>query len=109
VTFLGLFKREVDEKELVYEARSVLDGVRLGLTEAEAAKRAGVPMEDLRSWKRDGSYRHALRRARTEGPGLTAQGICSLEQFLPEEPRPVVPPPTTPAWQLGRKGWRRLP
>ena len=89
MTFLGLFRRETDEREFEWSARSVLDGVRMGLTETEAAKRAGVPLEDLRRWKRDGSYRHALRRARTDGPGLTAQGICTLEQIAPsEEPEP---------------------
>ena len=108
--FFGLFKSEVDEKELVDGARSVLEGIRQGLSELEAAKRAGVPLDELRRRKRKDSYREAIRRAKHEEPGLTAQGICRLDQIgdpEPEDPR-AIPPPTTAAWELGRKGWRRL-
>jgi hypothetical protein len=91
--FFGLFKSEVDEKDLVDGARSVLEGIRQGLSEPEAAKRAGVSGDELRRWKRKDAYREAIRRAKREEPGLTARGICSLEQFAPPEDPHAIPPP----------------
>jgi hypothetical protein len=68
VTFLGLFRREVDDNELVYAARQVVEAVRSGLSEDDAARQAGVDEETLRGWRRDSVFRHAVRRAKALGP-----------------------------------------
>lgn len=109
MTFLGLFRREVDERELVDKARSFLDGIRLGRSEREAAERAEVSAEELRGWKRDGAFRAAIKRAKRDGPGLTAQGICSfeqLDQLAPWDPY-APPPPGGSELEIERAGWRR--
>ena len=95
-----LFKREREEGELDWDARSFLAAVSDGLGETEAAEQAGVDVEELRAWKRNSVFRAALRRAKTEGPGLTARGICSLEAFSDDPPSPG-----TPDLQIGQAGW----
>lgn len=63
-----LYRREADENELSYQAQNVLERVRHGLSEAEAAESANVEVDELRRWKRTPGFRAALNRARREGP-----------------------------------------
>jgi hypothetical protein len=81
----GLLKSEHDEAAWCYEARDVLGFVGQGMSERDAAARAGVSAEELRAWKRMKAFRAALKRVRKTGGGLTAQGICNLAQFEPPE------------------------
>jgi len=85
MSFFGLLKSERDETEWCYEARDVIGFVGQGMTDSQAAERAGVSAEEMRAWKRQKGFRAALRRARRSGGGLTANGICSLAQLLPPE------------------------
>ena len=101
-----LYKKEREDNEFDWAARSILDGVSDGLSESEAAARAGVSADELRTWRRDAHFRAAVKRARTED---RTPKFWDMRQFdEPEDPR-AIPPPTTAAWELGRKGWRRLP
>jgi transposase len=81
----GLLKSERDETAWCYEARDVLGFVGEGMSERDAATRAGVSAEELRGWKRQKGFRAALRQARRNKGGLTAQGICNLAQLMPPE------------------------
>jgi hypothetical protein len=66
VTFLGLFKREVDLSELIPEAHALLGEVNCGESEQEARRAVGASEEELRRWKRHPAFREALRKAKTE-------------------------------------------
>jgi hypothetical protein len=81
----GLLKSERDERDWCYEARDVINFVGTGMSERDAAARAGVSAEELRAWKRQKGFRVALRNARRNGGGLTANGICNLAQLMPPE------------------------
>ena len=61
-----LYRKEREDKEFDWPARTIFDGVSQGLRESEAAVRAGVGPEELRSFRRDPTYRAAVKRARTE-------------------------------------------
>lgn len=104
--FLGLFKREVDETELVWPARSMLNGVRGGLTEEAAAKAAEVDEAELRRWRRDPIFRAALGRARRE-PAREAQCINLRDYLAPPDPLGA-PPPGASDFEIEAAGWRRV-
>src|SRR5262249_57337577 len=91
-------KSERDEGDWCYEARDLLSFVGQGMSERDAAARARVSAEELRAWRRIPGFRRALRRARRTGGGLTANGICNLDQFLPAE---------TPAQSMDREARER--
>lgn len=104
MTFLGLFRREVDESELVPEARRIVSKVRRGMTPEQAAALAGVEPEQLREWKRQPAFRHALARAVRDGP-LVPRAF-SLDDVV--NPPSEFPSPRASETQLEDAGWRRL-
>jgi len=104
VSFLGLFQRELDENELVWEDRAVIDGVRNGQSDADAAQAAGVDGETLRGWKRDPAFRQALRRAKVEGPREP-----TVHDLRPHTDPSGIPPPGSSDFTIEQAGWRRLP
>jgi hypothetical protein len=81
----GLLKSERDVTDWCYQARDVLNFVGQSMSERDAAARAGVSAEELRGWKRQRGFRAALRQARRNGGGLTANGICNMAQLLPPD------------------------
>lgn len=71
MAFFGLFRDELDESKLLDHAHRFLEGLRQGLSEAEAIARSGADFEDLRQWRRNPAFRAAARRAPKErGPRL---------------------------------------
>ena len=78
MSFLGLFTKEKQEAEFDLRARAVLFHVRQGATPRQAAQTADVSADELAAWKRSPDFRHALKRAKTDPPGLAERGICSL-------------------------------
>jgi hypothetical protein len=83
--FFGLLKSEKEARDWCYEAKDFLSFVGQGMSEREARDRARISSEELRQWKRMPGFRDAIRQARRNRGGLTAQGICSLAQLAPPE------------------------
>jgi len=82
MAWLGLFKHEaIEQTNLCWEARSFLGYCAEGRSDREAARQAGVSDEILRDWKSHKAFRNLIRQARRNGPGLTARGICNLDQL----------------------------
>jgi hypothetical protein len=86
-----LYKKEREDQEFDWAARSILDGVSEGLSESEAAARAGVGADELRTWRRDAHFRAAVKRARTEDR-VPKIWVLSDE---PEDPGHIPPPGTS--------------
>jgi hypothetical protein len=83
MTWFGLFKKETDLSDLVGEAHLFLGEVRNGKSEAEAARAVGASEEQVRLWKRHPGFRAAVKRAKTEEPGV---GFFDLDAY--DEPVP---------------------
>lgn len=85
--YLGLFRHELEEGDLVFPARRVIAGVRRGLTVNAAAREAGVSPQKLAQWKRNPAFRAALKRKRGEPK------IINLNDYVDRprlgEPEPV--------------------
>src|SRR5271165_5076683 len=97
-----LWKREQDENELSWAARRVLEGVRRGLSDDQAAAEANIDEDELRAWKRDPHFRSAIRRARREGPREVHLW------FFDGPDTDGIPPPSASTREIERRGWRRL-
>jgi hypothetical protein len=95
-----LLKAEENEDDLSGAARNVVEGIRQGLTEAQAADRAGVSRDELRVWMRDRVFRAAVHRARREGPYEPHIWTGDTGDTR------AIPPPGTPEREIERQGWR---
>ncbi|MGA2455589.1 MAG: hypothetical protein ABSG93_18945 [Solirubrobacteraceae bacterium] len=105
MTFLGLFKREIEDNELSSLARLLVGEVRNGASEDDAAKASDIDPETLREWRRNPAYRFAVRRARAQGPYEPAcHNLNAIAAELDDPSAP--PPPGTPDYQIEAAGWQ---
>ena len=97
---IGRFSRWLQRDDPKKEA--ILYAIDSGLSDAQACKQTGISMATLRAWMGlDRDFAKAVRIAhRRELGDVHLWMFSDLEDG--EDPR-AIPPPTTPAWQLGRK------
>jgi hypothetical protein len=101
MSFFGLLKSEEDTTTWCSAAKDFLGFVGDGMSEREARDRARVSADQIRQWKRIPGFREAIRRARSNGGGLTAKGVCNLAQVMPPET-------DVEAGERERREWERV-
>jgi hypothetical protein len=97
MAFAGLFREEVEDKALSYEARSFLDAVRGGATQAQALEHADVSGAQLVVWRTHLRFRKEMKIAER------GEGVPKYTPIGPEtNPDPYAIPPPSAERHSGR-------